>query len=129
MEGSISIIISGNSLDFISIKENINVTPFKVVTKGDVVIRNYTANEDRWIYTLKFDYLNFSNKVDEILLNIYPNRDYIKTISTTNIVEFNCYIVTEMEQFGFSFSSTQIEKIKELGMSVNFDIISFGEDT
>ena len=59
MEGSISIIISGNSLDFISIKENINVTPFKVVTKGDVVIRNYTANEDRWIYTLKFDYLNF----------------------------------------------------------------------
>ena len=129
MEGSISIIISGNSLDFISIKENINVTPFKVVTKGDVVIRNYTANEDRWIYTLKFDYLNFSNKVDEILLNIYPYRDYIKTISTTNIVEFNCYIVTEMEQFGFSFSSTQIEKIKELGMSVNFDIISFGEDT
>ena len=124
--GFISIKISGDSIDFDSVTNNIIVSPYKIIKKGDKITSQLLASTDSWHYRKIFDDFDFEEKMDEFLIEIYPYREFILEYCNLYNIEIFCGFSTELEQFKFSISTKQISKIKELQLYLNFSIISFG---
>lgn len=126
MHGYIALTISGKFLDFDEISKNISLEPIKTVKKGQRVHLNMEVSEEQWIYKINFLDEDFTNKINCFLMNINSYKNYIYDLLKTKKVELNCYLNSEMGQFGFTLTVEQIIRIQQLGLNINFHILSYG---
>ena len=124
MKGLISLVVTGSPTSIGIINKNISTTSNAIINMYQKKITN-SIIEDRWVYSMKFEKDNLGNKIDEILINILPYKEYFTDIFESCKIEFNCYIVTELDIIDFIISIDQFDKINQLNMKINFNILSY----
>lgn len=133
ISGSFIFSIKDSQLDFDSIKTNLLLRPSKIIRKGDTVgiLENHKALVDSWFYEIKInDEKDIFTELSNLLIQLEPYSDYISIISNKyQSVAIDCYIRSSLSQFGFSIDRALLKKITNLSSSLNFHIISYGDET
>jgi hypothetical protein len=123
--GEITFRISGKKLDFIEIQKNININPTKIIKKDQYIVGNKRAPYDIWLYEKKTngDFKGLRELLDEIL----PFSLFIKRLKKNCFeVSLDCYFRSDYGQIGFELFPDIIDTLNELGLGINFHILSFG---
>jgi hypothetical protein len=129
LSGSFVFRISDFSLNCKDIEDNLPIKPTKIIKKGQLLEERYEAPYDIWSYEVKItDCENISNDLLILLEILCPYSEYIKKICYNNEnVSINCYIRSLYGQIGFVINNKLFSKLVDLGLSLNFHILSFGD--
>lgn len=111
------------------IEQELCLKPTKILKKGTQITKDKQAPLNMWTYSNNFfDEITFSEQLRMFIKNLSRVEDYVKCIEKKyEIVEINFYIRTVEGQFGFSLDSNSLKAISDLGIKINFHILSFGE--
>lgn len=127
--GSFVFTISDEKVDFKDILFNMNISPTKVIKKGQFIINGKNAPYDIWAYEVKIlndidnPFVCLTNLLDHLL----PYAQFIKKICKQyNQVAINCYLRSDFGQMGFEMTNDMITKLEILGIGINFHILSYG---
>ena len=126
MEGSLSLILSNDEIDFDEISKNILLKPSKVIIKGQLIALGRKSLEDRWIYSVDFQENDFREKVNLFLATLILYQCYIQDLSNRISVELNFYFNSDMGQLGYTLDRKQVRQIQKMGLNVSFHILSQG---
>jgi hypothetical protein len=130
MEGEFVFSIIDSNLNFEEINKNLTITPTKTIKKGQMIgkTKNIEAPYDIWSFEMKFDDGETFNECFDRLINEFlPFSKFIKEISTSFYkVGLSCYIRSDFGQLGFELSVKNIILLKEIGIPIEFHVLSFG---
>ncbi|HHU28011.1 TPA: DUF4279 domain-containing protein [bacterium] len=131
ISGSFIFSIKDKRLNFKNIEDNLHIEPTKLIKKGQMVgkLKNFEAPFDIWSFEISItDYKNFFNDLLNLLELLNPYSQYIKEISLNyENVTIDCYLRTKYGQIGFQMDNKIINKLANLGLSLNYHILSYGE--
>ncbi|QVK19277.1 DUF4279 domain-containing protein [Mycoplasmatota bacterium] len=133
ISGSFVFSIKDKKLNFKDIEDNLHIEPTKIIKNGQMVgkLKNYEAPYDIWSFEINIiDYKNIFNDLLNLLELLNPYSEYIKEISFDNKnVTIDCYLRSNYGQIGFQMNNKIFKKLVDLGLSLNFHILSYGEAT
>ena len=111
-----------------TITDRIGFQPTKIIKKGKQLVGQQMAPYSIWMYDVEFDDDNFNEVLSKLthFLQQYKISIVDMALQYTR-VEINFYINTRYGQFGFSLPSVELAKISELGIDINFHLLSYGE--
>lgn len=125
---SFSLVITGEKLDFDDINRMLKLQPSKLVRKGE--IRSKVIGEalhDIWSYEIKSEVNGEPDKTLKHLLGLLlPANNYIKELSKSVDLYLKCYIQSDYAQIGFGISPEVLNKLAEIGVRLEFSILSWG---
>ena len=101
----------------------------KIIKKGDIISKVVgESKEDVYIYSKKYENIAMVNEsFDNFITEILTAKDKICDLSQKYNVSLRVYIQSSQAQISFSFKKEILLKLKELNLSVDFSIISWGE--
>jgi len=123
-----TLMLRGINLDFDEISKQLSLNPTKTGQKGD---RGLT--DDFWFYSREYNYKHdgeevSSDGINELLLTFL---DEIKSIKELNIQALSkriwVFVQSNFAQFGFSISNDTLCKMADLGLPLDFSMLSWGE--
>lgn len=132
VSGSFVFSVSDLNLDFDELENRIPIKPTKIIKKGQMVGKSesISAPYDIWSYEVRiqgaendiFAYLSL------LIDNLLPYSKYINEarIQYEEVV-INCYLRSDLAQIGFKMNNNIISKLEDLGLDVDFHILSFGQ--
>ena len=130
ISGSFALSISDLNLDFNDIEAYLPIKPAKIIRRGQMVgkLKNIEAPYDIWVYeVLIADEKDIFKGLSLLLDNILPYSDYLKKARNKyNSVGLNCYLRSDFGQVGFQLRDEEIFKLADLGLCLDFHILSFG---
>lgn len=130
ISGSFVFSIGDTKLDFNNIQDNLLIKPTKIIKKGQMIgkMENIEAPYDIWSYEIAItDSENIFNDLSLLLDNLLPCSTFIKeVISTYKNVVISCYLRSDYAQIGFQLNNEIITKLEQLGLCLDFHILSFG---
>ncbi|MDD2235562.1 MAG: DUF4279 domain-containing protein [Desulfitobacteriaceae bacterium] len=126
--GSFAFTISDINLNFEEIEKNIGIIPTTTINKGQVIVATEKAPFDIWSYEIEFSNGNDTiNKLCCLLNKLMPYSNYINEMSRCyRQVVINCFLRSDMGQIGLEISSEVVSKLNNLGIGINFHILSYG---
>ena len=127
MQGFVTLAVSGESLNFDLINKLIGLSPDRIIKKGEEMSLKKISLEDKCIYKLKFQSNDFNEKVNIFLCSLMKSKENFDNVIEIANVELNIYINSNFGQIGYTLTKDNICKLYELGIDVQFHILSFGE--
>lgn len=127
LKGELLLDISGDNLDFLLIEEKLGMKADKTVKKGDIIALDKPAPASAWKHIKRVEEgTPFETEFKSFLQELSAKKNALKELSSTNEVKIKCYIRSEFGQFGYEMSKEIIGLLNEIGLSVEFHILSFG---
>lgn len=127
LEGEFILNISGDNLDFLFIEEKLGMKADKIVKKGDIIALGRPAPVSVWAHIKRVDEgMSFETEFKNFLQELCTKKNSLQELSATEEIEIKCYIRSESGQFGYEMDKEMIKLLNEIGLSVEFDILSFG---
>ena len=128
MEGYCSLIIKGDELEFDEIEKNLGLEASKKFQKGKI--------NSNIIGKIEFDLIRFDERLIEnqtlnetlkhLLKKIMEREQFIKLMHKKYDIVLNCYIQSDYAQMRFEISPDVLAKICQLGIKLEFSILSWG---
>lgn len=130
ISGSFVLSIKDKKLNFKDIEGNLPIKPTKIIRKGQMIgkTKNNEAPYDIWSYEVTIeDSENVFNELSTLLEDLLPYSEYIKEVSSNfESITINCYLRSNYGQIGFQMNNEIILKLGQIGVSLDFHILSFG---
>lgn len=125
MEGFISLVVRGNSLDFEDIATNLELQPEKIKRKGESITSDQVMKDDYWTYKVKFG--DSHTALDSFLNDLKPSNEFIRSISTKHEVYIFFSLRSNLGQMGFELKPDVLKALADLNIRFEVHILSFGE--
>ena len=130
ISGSFVFSISDKNLDFKDIKDNLPIEPTKLIKRGQKIgkAKKIVAPYDIWSCEVDIvDSDNIFNDLLPLLKKLLPYSMYIAEAKIRyESVIINCFIRSDYAQLGLHLGNEIIKKLCEVGLSIDFHILSFG---
>lgn len=127
-DGYCSLIITGDKLDFDLIEDTLKIEASEKRKKGEIF--------NRVIGEVRSDFIRFNEKMSgqynpdktlNILLDkLINNEAFLKKISENACIYIKCYVQSDYAQVNYILSATTLNKITQLGISLEISILSWG---
>lgn len=131
IQGSFVLSIIDENLDFQYIEENLPIKPTKTIKRGQMIgkLKNIKAPYDVWSFEIAImdNELIFTQLIT-LIEKFLPYSEFL--LSARNKFErltINCYFRSDYGQIGFQMSDEVITKMAQIGLPLDFHVLSFGD--
>ena len=124
--GYINIWITGDSIGIEEITRELGITPsysYKKDERKTVRGKEVTYNNDAWIYGKRIEASDdFEDQMEDFINKIWESREYVKTLAQRAEILFQLSLYPEVEQLHVHFPNGILEKVAQMGMSVDISL-------
>lgn len=126
--GKISLIIANEKLDFDNIAMQLNITPTKMLRKGDCISKILGPNtEDVWIYEEEAKTVEeLNHTICKFLSNDFINQKELGNIIAKNRVILKCYIQSLYAQISLDLYPYTLNLLADSNIPFRLNIMSWG---
>ena len=107
------------------------MTPTKIVNKGEVIALGRKAPKNRWVYKIAYNNeQEYIESLDKMVNQLCSKAEYVNELNKTyEDVSINIYMRSEFAEIDYSIPNYILKKISLLDCTLNFSIFSFGMAT
>lgn len=129
--GWIGLIVRGENLNLNAIESIVHTPPSRFIPKNSG--KPFKATKDTWIYKEEFcaiDEKQLSGKIEEAISSYlckFENINIPELKSLSEETYVTIYLSSNYAQIGFTVNNDFMKRLYDLGLEVEFSILSMGE--
>lgn len=129
-ESRIAITVAGDSLDINNITDALQLTPTRVIHKGDVVGRipaPLLAGQDQWIcaHELTNPY-GTDSVLTDLLAHLVNVKEQLQQLAATNTVTLQLYVKSDYAHMSYQLTSETLHLLADVGVPLEISSFSWG---
>jgi len=110
-----------------NIEEFLGLMPEKVVKKGEQLSLSMVAPKNAWIYQVKFsNYDDFASKSVIFFSQLICRQQEIDCLKIKYDVYIDIFVRCDLGQLGYTFPTEAVKMASQMGLDIEFHILSFG---
>lgn len=125
----LSLIISGEALDFSEIERQLALTPSDIRHKGEVLnkLPPVVSEQDVWIHELELhDNEGLDPKLHEFLEELARDKEFLKGLTEGCEVVLRLYVKSEYAQIFYRFVPDTLKRFADIGLPLEVSVVSWG---
>ena len=127
MIGECTLNICGDELDFAYIEKTLELKATRVIEKGQEITLGRCAPSSIWSYSKSInEEMPFETVVKEFLKELSIQKSVLQEVSLRYETKIKCYIRSESGQLGYEIDKEAVKLLNDIGLPIEFHILSFG---